>query len=153
MKTIAILGSKIQAEMVIGVLAANGIEAFMNGSREYAGLVTGTDAGRYEISTSDENAEAALAHMAQLNSQKLSVVTDAAPVLPSVYLKRAFVFGAVAIMFLPIVFNAVSIFNLVKYVRIAQKTPATFAWVLIIVAMNLICAVIGVLVYKGIIFK
>mgnify|MGYP003394953062 CR=1 FL=1 len=41
--------------MLCGLLQSNQIDAHIRGAREYAGLVTGTDLGRYEIMVPKED--------------------------------------------------------------------------------------------------
>jgi hypothetical protein len=149
MKTIAILGSKLQSELLIGHLKSHGIDAFMNGSREYAGIVTGTDVGRYEISTSDENADAALAYMSKLNQPGQTVSNS--PLTPNALLKRAIMFAAMAVIILPIVFNVMSVWNMVRYAKTAGKSPTTVGWLFAILILNSISAVVGVMLFKMII--
>lgn len=139
MKIVTVLGSKMQAEMIIGVLRANGIEAFLNGSREYASIVTGQDIGRYEISASDDDAQAAQILISRFNDLP-AVREKTAPTAWSL-LKRAMIFALLGAIVLPIVFNVLSLINLFKFLKIAKKSPSTFVGAGAVIILNLLVIV------------
>lgn len=134
MITVRIISSRTEADMAAGLLQANGIDAVVNGTKEYASVVTGHDLGRFEIMVTEECAEEATSI---LNSIEPPEGLQPPPVRDArESLKRAIVFALMGAILIPVIFNYVSIVNLKSYYESSSKTPKTFALTAFVMLLN-----------------
>lgn len=127
MKTIRTLSSKIEAEMIKQFLEANEIPAFVNGSREYASFITGSDIGTFNIEVSDENgelAESLLKSAASNNQVSLEKSTNS-----KASLRKAIILSFMGLIVIPILFNIFSIKPMIEYVHFENQKIKKYFWI------------------------
>lgn len=137
MVTVRIISSRMEADMAVGLLQANGIDAVVNGTKEYASVVTGHDLGRFEIMVTEECAQDAnqiLNTIDPMEGQRQPPpIRDARESL-----KRAIVFALMGAILIPVIFNYVSIVNLINYYEASPKTPKTFVTAAFVGLLNFV---------------
>lgn len=135
MVTVRIISSRIEADMAVGLLQASGIDAVVNGTKEYASVVTGHDLGRFEIMVEEECAEEA--------NRILNTIEPAEKPMPPLRdaresLNRAIVFALMGAIIIPVIFNYVSVVNLIRYYEASPKVPRTFMITAFVVLLNFV---------------
>ena len=108
--------SKTQIHLASQALLNAGIKSEIVGSREYSSIIIGSDDGRYDLMVdwSDETDARKIVSEIQTQSQDLSADLRTSP---KTFLKKAIVFALLACVFMPIVFNYVSLKNLSEYLK------------------------------------
>ena len=107
--------SSLEAQMAAEFLIGQGINAEINGAKEYSSLALGTDAGTFNVMVSEDKLALALA---ALKANQLQVVREE-HILRSAnsYFKRAILFAILGIVLIPLVANYASLRNLQEYLN------------------------------------
>lgn len=114
MKNVARFNSKTQVHLASQALLNAGIKSEIVGSREYSSIIIGSDEGRYDLMVdwSDETEARRLVSEIQAHDSTTDLPTN-----PKTFLKKAIVSALLASVFLPVVFNYVSLINLFEYLK------------------------------------
>ncbi len=114
MKKVARFSSKTQIHLASQALLNAGIKSEIVGSREYSSIIIGSDDGRYDLMVdwSDETEARKIVSEIQSQDSKSDL-----PSKPNTYLKKAIVSALLACVFLPVIFNYVSLINLFEYLK------------------------------------
>lgn len=139
MKGLVKTNSKIEAQMICNYLQANHIEALLNGSRDYASIITGTDIGAYEVSVDDEHYLQAHQLLAELNrSDAQKEPATVGEVNPRDYYKKALFLVIFASFILPVVSNILSLSPFMKFMKGEKESSSKNLSIFIYLLLNLL---------------
>ena len=134
MKTLKVYRSKMEGEMATQFLNAQGIVAELRGAKEYVAHYTGADIGRYELLV-----PADLHTQAQTHLTSVEQTANSSPTTISAggFLRRAIFSAIVASIILPILFNAISLYNLGLYRNTESDSQKKTWYTVMVVALQL----------------
>ncbi|MGE3973044.1 MAG: hypothetical protein AB7F59_00810 [Bdellovibrionales bacterium] len=112
--------SQTEAFMAGEFLKAHGITAEVYGAKEYASYISGKDLGAYNLFVEEASLAQATELLKEIDSAPLDAPT---PTEAIVYFKKSVISALLAIFFVPVICNILSIKNLILY-RQAEKNPA-----------------------------
>lgn len=124
MKKISSFSHKINAEIAAQALKAQGIEAQIQGAREYSSHILGGDLGKFDLLVDAEKtvqAEDILRHM------QLEIVNTSESISTAdhrVFFRKAVMFSLLAMIMLPIILNYSALLNLKLYLKSSDKITA-----------------------------
>ena len=150
MKSIARFTSKTQGHLVTQALLNQDIKSELIGSKDYSSIIVGSEEGRYElfVDWADE-AEAKKI----LNSIQNEVLNSADEAKPSkkLALKKAIVFALLASVFLPVVFNYVSLKNLADYLKLESKASKRYLSLTLVLLLQIPSVIVVYMILKSIV--
>ena len=149
MKVVKIISSGLEAQMISNLLNSNDIEVFINGSKEYASIITGSDEGRFEIKVTEENFEKAVELLKAINtpaaknneSNGEGDKSTSLPMSTSSMLKRAVLFAVMGSFYIPVIFNLSSLYYMSRYIKEEKSSPGKFIWIFVIIALNILSVI------------
>lgn len=151
MRTLITLYSQLEAELLTQRLVADNIQAVVNGGREYASIVTGRDDGRFRIEVSEEDFDAALNHLEEIQKaqpEHLDLADFAVPTA-SQQLRKAIFFACAGGVVLPLVFNLLSLRIFMGYWNNKESEGSRYSGLAAFVAAQFV-GLIGVwMLYRG----
>ncbi len=119
MKPFKILTESQEAQMTAGFLKANGIEAHVNGAKEYVSFIIGGGLGHFVIKIDEENFERA----EQLLAERESSIVAEEPLAPD-HFRRA-IFHAILSIIFPILFHLAAIHSTYQFWQGSPKDVKT----------------------------
>lgn len=117
MKQLRVLDDETEAQMMQGLLRANGIETMIVGSKDYMAHYAGGASGRYVLQVAATDLVPANQILADLNRTQ----EPAAPPVERNHFARAVVLALLGMTFLPIVLNFYSLRNAFKFWQSSAK--------------------------------
>lgn len=131
MRSIRNFHDQTEAQMAASLLIANGIEAQTVGSRDYSSHIVGGTQGAYQLMVPDHQEAEARQILTQTH---LMHAEDIRP--HKNYLGRAIFFACAAIVFLPVIFNIVSLLNAKTYWDYSAKDSKAVWRMLLLLALQ-----------------
>ena len=142
----------MEAQMIADLLKSEGLTAHVNGSKEYASIVSGNDLGRYEIMVPEDEVTQGIRILSEIDSGgriPKGETLDKTPMGAKSLLKRAVVYAFMGAVVLPIVFNVVSAHYLYKYFKSENNTLLRTIWSGIVVFINIVGFAIAYTFYNS----
>ena len=151
------LSSKVEAHLAAQFLIENGIHCEIVGSKDYSSHILGGDIGRYDLMVAEEalsltqellsQREGNTAELVSQREDKSAELVDSesqlAPIKTdglersTIHLKKAIIFAVCGVIFLPIIFNLYSIYNLLKYRRAELKSEPRLLYTSLVIALQI----------------
>ncbi len=149
------VSSENESRMICDLLQNNNIDALSRGAKEYAGIVTGTDLGSYEILVPTEQLVEAKNILSTVQGSQITPQPHLNLVREGQSersyrseLKRSIVFAVMGIIILPVVFNFASILAFKKFLEKAPPKTNKFLWLMLCTLLNLCSVLTLYLVFK-----
>ena len=136
MKKIASFTSQTQAFLATQALLNQNIKSEIVGAKEYSAIITGTDAGKYELLVDWADEVEAMKVINEIQNHLLTP-QEKSPILPGTYFKKAIVFSLLASVFLPVVFNYVAFQNLREYLKVEKESAKRTLGSVIIILLQI----------------
>ncbi len=136
MKKIARFSYKLNAEMALQALKAQGIEAQIQGSREYTSHILGGDLGAFDLLVVEADEIPAQEIVKPMQLEK-STLSEAIQPEPRVYFRKAVMSSMIASIMLPIIFNYSALVNLRLYLKNEQSISKKIISTMVILLLQL----------------
>ncbi len=139
MKTYQVISSAFQAQMISQYLQSHGLHPHIQGGKEYASIVTGTDLGRYEIFLPEEEhtkADELLRALDDPASEKNHPPQRGLGLGAGQALKRSIFFALISSILLPVVLNLSSLYYLKRWWDLEPGGAKRLLLSLLILAFN-----------------
>lgn len=138
-----------QTEGVIAkdFLETQGIPGELRGSREYSSIVVGGTVGHYALLVPED--QAAQAHLLLRKAEVRPAADQERPTeIAEVALKKAVMFGFMAILIFPFIGNVISIMETLKYMRLERASTKKWVWIFAISWLQVPGIVVGLMLIR-----
>lgn len=133
MKKISVFRSQLEAKMAADVLITQGIEAEVQGHKDYASIKLGSDIGKFNLLVKESDEAQASQILKEIQNTPIETFEKS----PSYHLRRAIIFPIAGMIILPIIPNIFSIRHVLHYMKLQTDSVSKCLIVALLVLLQL----------------
>ncbi len=131
MKQIREFMDQTEALIAKEYLEVNGVHAELHGGKDYSTHIVGGTQGRYFLGV-EEDLYFKADNLLKQSDLKIPQQIEHPTLLPEVSLKKAVMFAIIAVVFLPIIGNWISIRETINYAKVERESKKKWLWIFLI---------------------